>query len=632
MMTFFKTMTQGGQVHIHQLRMLKQILIAGGIAALLLGAGNFFWKSYELPAYGWQILRETYWAQFMLTTVPEEKHKTLLQSYKPFKGKPYKRSCLSIIHDPLLQKTRLAMEYRLEQIASQSLRFAGGAFLLIMGFWFFYGLAQKRSQHRRGNTFMSWRKLARMIKQKQEGSDLTLGELPLIKNSEASHILMTGTTGSGKTNTFHSLLPQIRQRGDRALIVDMTGNYVSRYYNEETDIILNPLDIRSHSWHPWIDCHLDSHYDVLAESLIPPKDHLKDPFWDNASRAVLKTALRKYAFQEDYDLQKLHTFLLSSSEKEFENFFKNTEGATFAFKNNEKTTGSIRSALSSQIECLRQLDYSDLSLGQKEETLLTEGALAKAQEQVFSIRSWVMKEAQKDVIRAQKGQEHKQKTGGWLFLTARPDQRETLRPLLSAWVDIAINALMVLPEDQQRRFWFVMDELSSLQKLPKLQAGLAEARKYGGCFLVGFQSKPQLEEIYGKSSADSMLDLFNTKLFFRCTEPSTQQWISKVLGEKEEAEPQENISFGANSMRDGVSLSRQTRQKPLIMPAELSQLKNLECYVKFPGDYPCTRLHIEYQKAPDTQKEAFLLKPEKKRVYTNKVTPEVPEEKKEDLI
>jgi type IV conjugative transfer system coupling protein TraD len=631
-MTFFKTMTQGGQVHIHQLRMLKQILIAGGIAALLAGAGNFIWKSYELPSHGWQILRETYWAQFMLATVPEEKHKTLLQSYKPLKGKPYKRSCLSITQDSLLQQARLAMEEKLEEISIQSLNFAGGAFFIIMGFWFFYGRAQKRNQHRRGNTFMPWRKLARMIKKKQEASDLMLGELPLIKDSETSHILITGTTGSGKTNTFHSLLPQIRQRGDQAIIVDMTGSYVSRYYNEETDIILNPLDIRSHSWHPWIDCHLDSHYDVLAESFIPTKEHVKDPFWDNASRAVLKTALRKYAFQEDYNIEKLHNFLLSSSEKEFEDFFKNTEAATFAFRNNERTTGSIRSVLSSQIECLRHLDFSAVPHEQKKKALPTEESSMQPQEQVFSIRNWVMKGTQRDDAYLQESEERKEKTRGWLFLTARPDQRETLRPLLSAWVDIAINALMILPENQQQRLWFVVDELSSLQKLPKLQAGLAEARKYGGCFLVGFQSKPQLEEIYGKFSADSMLDLFNTKLFFRCTEPSTQQWISKVLGEKEEAEPQENISFGANSMRDGVSLSRQTRQKPLVIPAELSQLKNLECYVKLPGDYPCTKLQIKYQKAPDIQKEAFLLKPEKKRAYPNQVAVEISEGEKENLI
>lgn len=63
-------------------------------------------------------------------------------------------------------------------------------------------------------------------------------------------LIMTGTTGAGKTNAFHSLLPQIRKRGDKAIIVDVTGSYISRYYNKKTDFILNPLDTRSQFWHP----------------------------------------------------------------------------------------------------------------------------------------------------------------------------------------------------------------------------------------------------------------------------------------------------------------------------------------------------------------------------------------------
>ncbi len=219
---------------------------------------------------------------------------------------------------------------------------------------------------------------------------------------------------------------------------------------------------------------------------------------------------------------------------------------------------------------------------------------------------------------------------------------------------MAINALMVLPEDYNRRLWFIIDELAALQKLPSLHMGLAEGRKYGGCFLVGFQSKPQLEEIYGRQGAESMLDLFNTKVFFRCTEPSTQTWISKVLGDKEEIEPQENISYGANSMRDGVSLSHHTRQKPLVMPTELSQLEDLECYIKLPGDYPCTKLQMTYQKPSRSAVPAFLLKPEKPMSYEETqeietkpmikkakkkpvkqeviVVPETSEEEREDLV
>lgn len=577
-MAFFKTLTQGGQVHIHQLHMFKQVFVAGVIVAFVMGASCFAWKCYQLPGYGWHILSQTTWARFMITTNPVQKHPELYQDYIPLKGKSYRRSCLSILKDPFLKKTSNRMETILKEIAYKSLEWAGWSFLALMSLWFFLGRGHKQAKHQRGNTFLTHTQLAKLLRRKKMDSDLTLETLPLIKDKETSHLLMTGTTGSGKTNAFHILLPQIRQRGDKAIIVDVTGTYISRYYNEKTDFILNPLDARSKFWHPWADCHLESHYDVLANSFIPENKNAKDPFWDNASRAVLKAALRKYASQGTPDIDKLITFLLTSSDKDFEAFFKGTEAATLTCANNEKTTQSIRSVLSSQIEGMRQLENTETP---------------------FSLRNWVMDEQQAGVI----------------FITARSDQRQTLKPLISAWVDIAINALMVLPEDYTRRLWFIIDELVALQKLPSLQIGLAEGRKYGGCFLVGFQSKPQLEEIYGRQGAESMLDLFNTKVFFRCTEPSTQNWISKVLGDKEEIEPQENISYGANSMRDGVSLSHHTRQKPLVMPTELSLLQDLECYVKLPGDYPCTKLQMTYETPISERKEAFLLKPEKKRSY-----------------
>ncbi|OJW47882.1 MAG: hypothetical protein BGO67_03055 [Alphaproteobacteria bacterium 41-28] len=627
-MPFIKTITQGGQVHIHQLRMLKQILIAGFVVAFIVGGGHFIWKSLLLPANDWRIAYETYWAKFLLTTVPSEKHKNIRQLYIPPQGKPYRRSSLSILQDLVLKKATLRVEKHLELTGYKSLKLAGWTYLSIMGFWFIFGLAQKRTQHQRGNTLVPWKHLRTMLRRKREASDLKLypakawSKLPLVKHKETSHILITGTTGSGKTNAFHHLLPQIRKRGDRAIVLDVTGDYVSRYYKEGKDIILNPLDQRSRPWHPWADCHLDSHYDVLAESLIQSKDSSNDPFWDNASRMVLKTALRKFAYQENKDIEKLTAFLLSASDKEFEDFFKGTEAATFAFKNSEKTTHSIRSVLSYQIECLRQLEPTQNS---------------------FSIRNWVMNDPP-SLLRIFIGQgplsllrsfgvtsrQSAMRSEGLLFITARADQRQTLTPLISAWMDIALNALMILPEDQKRRLWFIIDELAALQKLPRLQAGLAEGRKYGGCLLAGFQSKPQLEEIYGRNAAEAILDLFNTKIFFRCTEPSTQAWISKVLGDKEEIEPTENISYGANSMRDGVSLSHHTRQKPLVLPTELSQLKDLECYLKYPGDYPCTKLQTKYKRAPFFKKKAFLLKPERKRVYNLQLS-EFQDVKKEKL-
>ena len=110
-MSLIKTITQGGQVHIHQLRMLKQVLLAGSIVALVSGIGCFVWKANNLPKSDWRMFYETYWARFMLATNPSANHPRLTQMYTPpLAGRPYKRSCLNVVKNPLLKKATQRME------------------------------------------------------------------------------------------------------------------------------------------------------------------------------------------------------------------------------------------------------------------------------------------------------------------------------------------------------------------------------------------------------------------------------------------------------------------------------------------------------------------------------------------
>jgi len=136
---------------------------------------------------------------------------------------------------------------------------------------------------------------------------------------------------------------------------------------------------------------------------------------------------------------------------------------------------------------------------------------------------------------------------------------------------------------------------SALRKLPSLETMMAESRKYGGCVMAGVQSFPQLTNTYGHNQAQTILDLFNTKIFFRNTDPNTTQWISKVLGEAETTEHIENLSYGANTIRDGVSLSQNTQTKPLILPTEIANLKDLEAFIKLPGTFPVGRVEAQYK-------------------------------------
>lgn len=79
----FKTITQGGQVHIHQLRMFKQIFVFGLLLACLTGGGYFGWSCWKLPVPLWQAALEVTKAKLLLATTFEVKHKTLKQTYTP---------------------------------------------------------------------------------------------------------------------------------------------------------------------------------------------------------------------------------------------------------------------------------------------------------------------------------------------------------------------------------------------------------------------------------------------------------------------------------------------------------------------------------------------------------------------
>lgn len=139
-----------------------------------------------------------------------------------------------------------------------------------------------------------------------------------------------------------------------------------------------------------------------------------------------------------------------------------------------------------------------------------------------------------------------------------------------------------------------MDELPAIQKLQSLQALLSKARKYGACLFAGLQSMSQFDEIYGHNGSKTILNLFNTKFFFRSEESQACEQISKWLGEEEIEEAKESLSYGAHQMRDGISLNQQKSRRRLVLPTEVAQLPDLTCYLKFPGKFPISKLKMSY--------------------------------------
>jgi type IV conjugative transfer system coupling protein TraD len=561
-----KTMTQGGQVALHNLRMIGQVMKSTLCISFLVSFCFFGMKTFTAPNGTEKSYIVAYYASLMKLQIPMGDRSKFTQGIPTSRGKSISVKCRDIVTNPGIKKIVQNFKKQLLTTMLRSLIVFIMTFLLICFFWFMRGKAIRKKEILAGGDVIPLKKLIKLIQKDKKASELTLSGLPLIKDSETKHMLIVGTTGAGKTNTFNHLLPQIRDKQHKAIIVDTTGTFVEKFYNPKTDSLLNPLDARSHCWSLWKECQTDIQIDDFAASLIPQTLH--DPFWSDAGRLLFAETFKILKRSKNPSIKSLLDYAVHKPLAKIQGFYANTPAASLVDIAADKTAASIRVSLSTHLKSLHLISDSGHN---------------------FSIREWIQDDSQK----------------GWLFLAAMPDQRETLRPLLSTWLNSAINALMSCRPDHKRRIWFIIDEKQSLNKIEALPKALAEIRKYGGCIVSGLQNISQIDKVYGHECRKTMSSLYNTKVFFRSPDTDTAQWISRMIGEHEILENSEGISFGAHQMRDGVTINEHKKQKAIIPYSEFLILKDLDAYIKLSEDYPVTKLTFNYKNI-ESKNPAFI--------------------------
>ena len=62
-----------------------------------------------------------------------------------------------------------------------------------------------------------------------------------------------------------------------------------------------------------------------------------------------------------------------------------------------------------------------------------------------------------------------------------------------------------------------------------------------------------------------------------------QREIAEKIGEREIIETKEAISYGANPIRDGVSINSHQRMEKLVLPTQIGNLAKFEFYMCLSG-------------------------------------------------
>lgn len=565
-----KNLTQGGQMTAYRWRMFLQVnnwisfwvfMLFAGLAAIIfflsipretLDNGSLWWFAWMnnsfidlVPSSTAKLYDVHYW--YAPTATQMVLKMTLPQVYA----------------DPYMQAMGNQLQDELTWAAICSGIFS--AVVFVVAIWYITGIGRRESEDEYISGMLLTDKPAevnRLLRKSGEMSDLRVGDLHMVRMAEVMNFLMHGTIGVGKSTLIRWLLDYIRKRGDRAIIYDSGCTFTETHYNPATDFILNAHDERCANWQLWGECIDAVDYDNMAASLIPVEGD-SDPFWVSSSRTIFADLAIRMSVDPDKSIEKFLKTLLSLSMKSLRDYLANTPSANLVEEKIEKTAISIRSVVTNYAKALRYLQGLD-----------------DGSKPPFTIREWMTQERY---------------DSSWLFISTQARHRKSVRPLISLWVSLATMMLQSMGENSDRRVWFIIDETPSLQRIPELAETLAEARKFGGCFVLGMQNMAQLVHVYGRELARSIFDLMNTRMYGRSPSAEMAKVVEEELGNQRRRKIREQNSYGLDQVRDGVSLGKDEVHDPIVDYDKVMSLPNLSFYVRLPGEYPVVRLKLKYR-------------------------------------
>jgi hypothetical protein len=316
---------------------------------------------------------------------------------------------------------------------------------------------------------------------KREAPEISLAGVAVGPEDEVKHFKLIGATGTGKSTLIRELLHGALRRGDRALIVDPDGGYLSRFYRgSRGDVILNPFDARSARWDLFAEIRTDYDTAQLARSLIPERG--SDPVWPGFARTFFESVMDQARESGVTDLDELYRLLTSAPQSELRSLLAGTPAASFTEEASIKLFLGQRSTASEYLKCL---DY-----------------IRKQRGTAFSVKEWV-------------------RSGrGVLFLPYQADQIAAIRFMISTWVRLAIYQTMSLGEGDHR-LWFAIDELDALGAIDGLPDALVRLRRFGGRCLIGFQAIGQVSATFGQGPAEAIVENCGSTVIPRARYSST---------------------------------------------------------------------------------------------------------------
>lgn len=431
--------------------------------------------------------------------------------------------------------------------------------------WIFYPAAvaifSARAKNQSKKEYVRGSRLADNREVKKIKGDLPFGSFRLPRAEEIKHVFTIGRPGTGKTVFLSAVVDRLKERGEKAIIYDFKGDYISKFYDPGTDIIFNPLDCRSIGWNLFDDIETVLDINSVAQSLIPPV-YTGEAFFNDAARAVFSGILfylYRHNLRSNKDIWQAVTAPGSDIHAWLSSIPEGARGLRFVEDVSSKQALGV---FSTMMQYTSAFEYMNGGGG-------------------LSINKWL-----------------KQTKGGFLFATNQSNLKDTLKPILSLFVDYFGKKLLSLPDDLNRRVFFVLDEFGTLQRLSTIKDLLIASRSKGGSCWIGIQDIGQINKLYTPDVADTIVNACGTSMLFSVSDPKTAKYLSDKIGETEYHEVEKTLSYGMAGNRDNESLRRTKKIEALVLKSEFMNLPDLVAFVKIPNVPTVMKTKLQYKHYP----------------------------------
>lgn len=332
----------------------------------------------------------------------------------------------------------------------------------------------------------------------------------------SSHIALIGSTNSGKTNTFKTMIPQLKSSlgpDDCMLIFD--PKYDFREFHAFNDYVISNCKsskANNVNWNIFGDVTADGwdfeniHTNSIELASVAFEDRIKkssNPFFPQAASEIFAAVITAMA-------------LTGSNDKGFRvKYLNNFELRKYLRNLNAKRLADF---LGKYPELTGVLKY--VGNGRSDQSL---GVFAELEQGVNFLTSIFAKKGSFSIRRTVRN-----RGGCVVFLEYDPSQGALGIPLRMI-VDLFLKEVLS-PNHKKGKVYAIIDELKMLSPLNYIEDALNFGRSLGVSVVSGLQSIEQLYETYGEYRGKNILSGFQSSFVFRTNNEATREYIKGIHG------------------------------------------------------------------------------------------------------